>query len=225
MPSPSQIEEAVLKVPSQEMTNSKMFIYSLPIVLTILLLPSTLGYSNGITGASVEDGCNCHGGGIPSNDVSVELEGLPSEFVPNQIYNLTITIIGGPEVSGLNQAGYNLQVSSGVLSTLDDNSKIQQRQATHTSSGNDMRQWVVTWMAPNSESSTDFSLLGNSVNGDSVPNQADHWNQFEITINSVDFEQDNANIDETGNSSFPIMPLIIGTIAALFVVRWLPDDL
>jgi hypothetical protein len=150
-------------------------------MLTMLLagMSAVQAKPEGISGVS--SGCNCHSGSADAS-VSVELSGVPSEYVAGQEYNLTVTITGGPtaNASGNAQGGFNLVASAGTLSSAGTDTQIMSGEATHTEDGNDQRSWTVTWTAPASSDVT-FTATGNSVDGDGSASSTDLWNQDDAT--------------------------------------------
>lgn len=68
------------------------------IVLSSLLIAPSMevfGSSHGIEGYS-ETGCNCHGSN-PGDDTYVEIIGIPKNYSHGEVYQLTITLTGGPQ--------------------------------------------------------------------------------------------------------------------------------
>ncbi len=104
-------------------------------------------------------GCSCHTSGstTPTHD-------FPSTYNSSQLYSINIGMTGG--VSGT-QGGFSLTVSSGTLSNVGTNAKIQGSSATHSNSNS--RSWTLDWTAPSSGTgSVSVGLAVNSVNGDSA---------------------------------------------------------
>ena len=159
-------------------------------LLAILLLigassTTTTAYSTGISGEQVRNGCVCHSGSA-SPDVTVTLDGVPSNYSAGDVLNLTVTITGGPAASGDNHGGFNLVASAGTLNPIDNTTQIMDGDATHTDIGNNQRSWQITWTAP-SDNAQDitFTAHGNSVNGDATASSDDMWNKVEATIAGV----------------------------------------
>jgi hypothetical protein len=152
--------------------SKKMLIVSvLAIVMSISMIFSVWGYSGGRWDRA-KTGCECHS--LTADlTVSVDITGLPAEYIPGQSYLLTITVSGG---SAFAKGGFNLEVSSGKLSPNDSNTQVNipQNQTTHTNSN--QRSWTVNWEAPTSGTGdVTFWVAGNAVDG-SGNSGGDGWN-------------------------------------------------
>jgi hypothetical protein len=150
------------------------------------------GFSGGIseeleaqgggTTTLVEGGCSCHNTAYTGEAIAV-LEGVPAFYVYNGElrpgpYNLTIRIIGGPAPAGNNRGGFNLQVDQGELQVPPGATdvKIEDGEATHTTAGNDQRNWTVLWLPPTAAGpDAQFILTVNAVNGNGAPDPGDAW--------------------------------------------------
>jgi len=195
--------------------SSRSRIVGVLFVLGAMLLattPAGLALPTGIGGTITSSGCSCHGS-APSDDVSVQLTGLPDSFLSGETYNLTITIEGGPEVGGENAGGFNLAVDAGTLVAVDDFVQILSTQdATHTDAGNDLRNWSLQWIAPTDDGqSVTFTVLGNAVDGDGS-STGDAWNRASVTVDGR---------NHVGGPSFEMEGLawilIVGLILAIVV--------
>ncbi len=152
------------------------------VVLLVSLAPLMSGFSGGIGGQRVANGCTCHGEGGADPSVSPLLLGVPQTYEAGMSYNLTVQIQGGPVPGGEHQGGFNLDASDGALLTRDDTTQRQEGQLTHTTAGNGQRTWQVAWMAPKEEDHiVTFRLLVNSVDGDFAPSSTDSWNRATFT--------------------------------------------
>jgi|TARA_B100000315_G_scaffold245550_1_gene271571 hypothetical protein len=190
------------------------------IILTISLFAGSavIAESDGISGQIVDNGCVCHGGGGTNQDISVSLTGLPEgDFEPGEIYNLSLTISGGPDSDGQNQGGFNLKASAGELTSIDGSTQIEDGQLTHTSSGNDQRNWTFQWVAPQSGAVT-FSFHGNSVDGDGSPNSEDLWNSNSLTISGPDGEQSNVGFRTDTGEPHNSLPYILSAFIVLILI-------
>ncbi|MDP6857205.1 MAG: hypothetical protein QGH13_06715, partial [Candidatus Thalassarchaeaceae archaeon] len=176
--------------------------------LALSLAPEADSLPSGINGMS-EKGCICHGA-VPDSGVTPSITGLPDTFTAGTTYTLNVSFTGGPSgtsVDGMNLGGFNLAVSSGTLSAVDEWVKIENGEATHNgidddghldggndgiedtvaaggepiTSGNDFTSWIVNWTSPESGSTT-FNLAVNSVNGDGVASTDDKWNTMSISV-------------------------------------------
>lgn len=136
------------------------------------------------------EGCTCHGpngaGGVPNANVKplFRLEPNLPVYAPGQTYNLTV---GANETDvaaevGSNQGGFNLKVTVGTLAAAPGDEKFVQvlspTEATHTADGDKRgRTFNLTWTAPGGvQGPAVFTLYVNTVNGDTTPSDADHWN-------------------------------------------------
>jgi hypothetical protein len=81
-------------------------------------------YSNGITGRSTS-GCSCHGS--INSAVSVVIAG-PTTLAPSQQGSYTLTITGGPLVSG----GCDISASGGALLNANSELKVSNSELTQT---------------------------------------------------------------------------------------------
>lgn len=181
--------------------------YCLIILSLIFLAPLTQGYSDGITGSTVDSGCVCHGDGTYSDDTSITFEGVPVNWTAGETYTIYVNMTG-PESEGINSGGFNLRVSVGELSASDGTVQIVDEQATHTTSGNDLREWVLEWTAPkNTNQDVIFYLLANAVNGDSSANSMDHWNSQTISVAGL--EQPVEESEDNGFTSNEIIVIVV----------------
>ena len=147
------------------------------VVLLMLLLSSQVAIANSGGKYNSPSGCNCHGGSAASPTPS---HNFPSTYSPGQIYSLSIGMNGG--VSG-SEGGFNLQVSSGTLSTgvgiMNTQVNSAGNQATHQFP--DYRSWSLEWTAPSSGSGTvTFSLAVLAANGNGA--NSEHFNPFGRSI-------------------------------------------
>ena len=183
------------------------------LILLIAFQPLTEGSSSGITDLS--SGCVCHGGGLESTEATVTMEGLPENWEVGETYDIFINL-SGPESTGINTGGFNLQVTSGTLTSQFDAVKIEDNEATHTTIGNDQRSWVIQWTAPSSHGSTTFNVLANAVNGDGSAGQGDHW------VKDVYLVSSNGSSDLTGGdfslTEEGYIAIIVGTGCAVIFI-------
>jgi hypothetical protein len=152
--------------------SKKMYFVSvLAIVISISMIFSAWGYSGGRWDRA-KTGCECHSQ-TADPTVSVDITGLPAEYMPGQSYLLTITVSGGSITA---KGGFNLEISSGTLAPVDDNVQVNlpENQTTHTNSN--QRSWTVNWEAPTSGTGdVTFWVAGNAVDG-SGNSGGDGWN-------------------------------------------------
>jgi hypothetical protein len=154
--------------------SKKMMVISISVtVLMLSMIFSAWGFSTGRYDRA-KTGCECHSS-TADPGVTVSITGLPLEYLPDQIYALTVTVSGGPAT---NNGGFNLEISSGVLSPGDLNvqTDLTGIQATHLNPN--QRTWAVNWQAPSAGTGeVTFWAAGNAVNGDTT-NGGDGWNLF-----------------------------------------------
>lgn len=152
--------------------NSKKFmgICIVILFLVIIFLSNPISaYSTGFPG-SATSGCSCHG----SSDVtvSVEINGLPTNYMPNNTYSLTIIVYDGTsETTG----GFDLEVDKGTFSNPGANAKLENdKEVLHSITSS--RTWTVVWTAPPAGSgSVLFNVAGLADNGDGT-SIGDKWN-------------------------------------------------
>ena len=181
----------------------------LAMVGLLLLLPSLASsYHGGIGGpqthqgsmgqVDIDDvamtGCLCHNE-VADNAVQVILVDVPYAWVPGEVYELHLQLIGGPPATGTYTAGFSMRVSLGTLaSDMAQNWEIDgvldEQTLTHTeaSSATEDRAWVIQWTAPaeTGEGTANFWIVGNSVNGDQIPGVEDRWNQLNFALDEGD---------------------------------------
>ena len=148
------------------------------IVLSSLLIAPSMevfGSSHGIEGYS-ETGCNCHGSN-PGDDTYVEIIGIPKNYSHGEVYQLTITLTGGPqEAEQGHRGGFNLKASDGDFISKDSTTYITENgEITHDHSGANQRTWDIEWKAPYREEDVLFTIAGNVVDGDHQPTDGDDW--------------------------------------------------
>jgi hypothetical protein len=148
-------------------------------VITMVVF-SVGGFSTGRYDRA-KTGCECHSS-TADPTVIVSMTGQPTEYIPFQAYQLTITVSGGPSSTN---GGFNLEISAGTLSSIDPNVQINgpQNQATHTNPN--QRSWSVDWTAPAAGSGDiTFWVAANAVNGNG-DNGGDGWNLYSTTISET----------------------------------------
>jgi hypothetical protein len=151
-----------------------------------------IGFSSNSGGSFTGgSGCTCHG--TNSTNTSLTFAGiLGTTFTPGQTYTLAIGVTNLSKTGG----GFNLKCSEGTF-TAGTGTKVNatSTEITHTATStatSGVNGWVVTWTAPNTETTVNFNLAGNAVNknnGDSgdQPNAASYTytGAFPASINSV----------------------------------------
>ena len=174
------------------MSKNKIRVFSLLFVVFIALAatPQITSFPTGV-GANGNAGCTCHSGG--AGTTTIDVVGMPESFTGGESYELQISIsnpaIPGGELTA-NMGGFRLFASAGTFGAGENFTDLVQELeggATHTELGNDVRDWVVIWTAPDSEGQiVDFTLHGNAVNGNAVGagngNTGDAWSTFEASV-------------------------------------------
>ena len=154
-----------------------MRLFLIILLSSLLIAPSmeVFGSSHGIEGYS-ETGCNCHGSN-PGDDTNVEIIGIPKNYSHGEVYQLTITLAGGPqEAEQGHRGGFNLKASDGDFISKDTTTYITESgEITHDHSGANQRTWDIEWKAPYSEEDVLFTIAGNVVDGDHQPTDGDDW--------------------------------------------------
>jgi hypothetical protein len=198
-------------------------------MLVAIAMPMAVAVHNGGTGLEDSDvaGCHCHNL-APDPGVTLNLMGVPERYEPDQVYELIVTVAGGPPIveGGLNVGGFMLSCSNGTLAVPEGSDQVQVfndgQAVSHTMAGNDYRQWSVLWKAPK-EGTGDavFWLSANTVNGDGVETgELDAYNQ----LLSISFGEPVTAAPEEGVSEWgvPLRAYWMGTIAfvATLVLTW-----
>jgi hypothetical protein len=189
------------------------------------------GYAQQSGGVGLEDsdkvGCDCHNV-APDPGVTLNLMGLPHAYEPDQVYDLIITVAGGPPLSETMVAagGFMVSCTNGSFAVPEGSDQVQvfngDKTASHTLAGNKVRQWHLLWRAPK-EGAGDavFYMSVNSVNGDGVETgDIDQYNSIVV----VSLGEPQAGAVEEGASEWgvPIAAYWLGTIAflATLVLTW-----
>ena len=150
-----------------------------------LLFSSQLAHSipSGV-GEIGDEGCLCHG--ASSQSTSVIIAGIPQEWAANSSYEMSIIINSSIEISDEENApigGFRLMVDEGTILFADnDSAQVINDGYTHTSSGNQYRQWNFSWTAPSSNDSlVNFVVHGNAVNSNQQ-SSGDAWNSYSTAV-------------------------------------------
>jgi len=189
----------------------------------ILLFSSPLAHSapSGV-GDIGDEGCLCHG--AKSQSTSVIINGIPQEWAANNSYEMSIIINSSIEISDEENArigGFRLVVSEGTVVFADnDSAQVINEGYTHTSSGNQYRQWNFSWTAPSSNDSiVDFIVHGNAVNSNDQ-STGDAWNYYSTTVAGEGytgiFEESPDYSDEIQNSEIAILLFAVISLVGLF---------
>ncbi len=199
------------------------------LAMALPLLPTGSAVQSGGTGLEDSDrmGCHCHNL-APDPGVTLNLMGLPEAYEPGEVYDLIITVAGGPAYDELAPAagGFMVTCTNGTLAVPEGSDSVQVfndgSSASHTLAGNKFRQWRVVWRAPK-EGTGDavFYLSANSVNGDGIETgELDAYNSMR-TFSAGEAE---AVVEDGGASEWgvPMSAYWMGTIAflATLVLTW-----
>jgi hypothetical protein len=193
------------------------------------LLPVGSAVQSGGTGLEDSDraGCHCHNL-EPDPGVTLNLMGLPERYGPGQVYDLVITVAGGPpfDVLATASGGFMVSCTNGTFAVPEGSDQVQVfnsgQSASHTLAGNKARQWRLLWRAPGEDvGDAVFYLSANSVNGDGVETgELDAYNSARTFSGGKEVE-----VEQDGGPSewgIPLAAYWMGTIAflATLVVTW-----
>jgi len=139
------------------------------------------GIPSSLNDSVAANGCSCHTADA-SSGVALALD-APANFTAGETYTLTITMESDVATDGENQGGFFLSTTQGSLASADDSTQVIDGYMTHTLEGNDQRSWNVSWTAPADDTRiADFTLYGNSVNGNGAPDGGDQWNRATFAV-------------------------------------------
>ena len=168
---------------------------------SVFALPSGIGGDQSSAGGPSDvarDGCTCHGE-QQTTPVVVIMGDIPLRYTPGESYDISIEIVGGPDINtASNTGGFSLKISNGTLSAASGYENLVQnweddpKILTHTSAGATVedRKWTFTWVAPATGSGpVDFWIAGNSVNGADAM-AGDQWNKGSSFIPEGSSEDD-----------------------------------
>jgi hypothetical protein len=165
-----------------------LFLALVALLVGASVVPNATSRSMGITselGDTVAaNGCSCHGSNASSGLFALSLD-TPANFTANETYILTITMESTVPADGENQGGFYLSVTQGSLASVDNSTQLIDRYLTHTTMGNDQRNWNFSWTAPDDDTRiADFMLYGSAVNGNGAPDSdgSDQWNRATFAV-------------------------------------------
>ena len=139
------------------------------------------GIAPGMSNVVEANGCTCHGSET-SSGVALSLVTPPARFTSNVTYILTIAMESTVPADGENQGGFYLRVSQGSLTSVDNSTQVIDGYLTHTTMGNDQRNWNFSWTAPDDDTRiADFMLYGTAVDGDGL-NDGDQWDYTTVAV-------------------------------------------
>ncbi len=168
------------------------------LLLVILLVGSTVGLAmaqlttanfNAATGFSGRHGftcTSCHNvpnmGPAGEDEIygppaAVSVAGIPDQWQPGQAYRLTVSVTGGPPAlpNPAPQGGFEIEADDGTFEAPADMQELVEVYApgavTYTVAGTQVREWAVTWLAPEVTSEpqpVQFWVAGMAANGNHV---------------------------------------------------------
>jgi len=152
---------------------------------------------------SLAHGCSCHMD-EQLNEGMYMLNGVPSKYIPDTTYNISLVIndtnvISDPEA--VRYGGFLAEVSEGAFETNelfwigDDGTYI-----SHNAESNSQRNWTFQWTAP-SDGAGDalFTIYFNVVNG--VGTNGDQWGYISaVSIGTPQMASEETSIHELGIS-------------------------
>ena len=170
------------------------------LLAALLLASGSFAESRGITGDQAagdtdvaKTGCTCHTANeiAPMDSMALILEGVPYGWADGVTYEMTIQLIGGPDIdTSANTGGFSMRASSGALSAGSGFESLVQNDGseqtlTHTAAGakTEDRTWHITWTAPAGGSGeVTFWLAGNSVDGNNAAMAPDAHNRLSFPL-------------------------------------------
>ena len=161
----------------------------------ILVAVPALSMPNGPPGLqgdqlTSEIGCTCHGVnavGTPSNDVLVQISGVPESYSLDAEYNFVISGDAADSVG----AGFIFTDYGNGNFTWTEDFDIDFVSDVEGTIGHSLvsseKTWTVTWTSPETNiGDLHFSLVVNAVDGQNGANEGDKWNILSFTISSPD---------------------------------------
>ena len=200
------------------------------IACALPLFPVGSAVQSGGTGLEDADvaGCHCHNL-APDTGVTLNLMGLPEHYEPGDVYELVLTVAGGPPIDeqGIAAGGFMVSCTNGTFAVPEGSDQVQVfnngQSASHTGVGNSVRQWRLLWRAPQAGTGDAvFHMSANSVNGDGVETgELDAFNQ----MRTYSAGEAPTEVKEEGPSEWgiPIAAYWMGTISflATLIVTWI----
>ena len=169
---------------------------------------------------SIANGCSCHMDEQLDQSMYM-LEGIPSKYVPDATYNISLVIndtsvISEPEA--IRYGGFLAEVSEGAFQT---NALYwiggEGKYISHNADSNAQRNWTFQWTAP-SEGRGDslFTIYYNVVNG--AGTGGDQWGYITaVSIGTPQIKSEEASIHELGVSLMQYWIALLA-IAVVFVM-------
>ena len=173
------------------------------------------GIPSSLSDSVAVNGCSCHTADA-SSGVALALD-APANFTAGETYTLTITMESDVATDGENQGGFFLSTTQGSLASADDSTQVIDGYMTHTLEGNDQRSWNVSWTAPADDTRiADFTLFGNSVNGNGAPDGGDQWNRATFAVPGANAVVGPEEISDLRKALY-LGLVVIGMLAAVVV--------
>ena len=205
---------------TMRVNRNKLLVSSLFFIL-LFSLPLAQSNPSGV-GDIGDDGCLCHG--AKSQSTSVIIDGIPLQWAANNSYEMSIIISSSIEISSEENArlgGFRLMVDDGTVTfAVNDSAQVINEGYTHTSSGNQYRQWNFTWTAPSSnDSAVNFVVFGNAVNSNDQ-STGDAWNYYSTTVAGEGYTgvigESPDYSDEIQNSEIALLLFAVISLVGLF---------
>ena len=176
-------------------------------------------YLNSDNQETAKYGCTCHYSS-PGDRAVVMASGIPVMYEPDQSYEFVITVADSVTLAGADgntKAGSSSPITAPEISlgmTLRKSEKLMAIQMRfHSETGDGV--WTISWTAPSSDSGTIlFSIAGNSVNGDGIPNEYDYWNILTFSINPP-----GSIAAGDGDATLQTRTIAVGDYQTLFVLE------
>mgnify|MGYP001158378083 FL=1 len=177
-------------------------------------------YLNSDNQETAKYGCTCHYSS-PGDRAVVMASGIPVMYEPDQSYEFVITVADSVTLAGADgntKAGFLLTDNGAGNFSWDDSQEIREADGdpnaiSHSETGDGV--WTISWTAPSSDSGTIlFSIAGNSVNGDGIPNEYDYWNILTFSINPP-----GSIAAGDGDATLQTRTIAVGDYQTLFVLE------
>ncbi len=202
-----------------KLRNAMLMLALVALLVGASMVPNATSRSTGIdsslSSSVAANGCTCHNADA-SSGVALNLT-APANFTAGETYTLIVTMESGVATDGENQGGFFLSTSQGSLASADASTQLFDGYLTHTAAGNDQRSWTVEWTAPADDTRiADFTLYGNSVNGNGAPDSSDQWNRATFAVPGANAVVGPEEISESRKVLY-LSIVVIGTLAAVVV--------
>ena len=150
-------------------------------ILTIAIIMLLLAFAPSIEGkptgkADASGGCTCHNGGT----AATPQHNFPTDYTPNQVYNIQISVQGGVVGS---EGGFALDVDQGAYSNGGPDVTFLTTTATHSNPS--QRSWNFDWTAPAAGTGTVSVALATLASNSNGANTGDSRGTTTHTINEL----------------------------------------